>query len=206
MIPSRNPMYSEFLKEIDDTLDAESVLRGRKRPDGVARGAHHIDIHGSGRDQTPQYIVDGGSYDIPYGALIAASLDNVLVAGRCVSSTREANGSARVSGTCIAMGHAVGLAAASAVDGDVRSLGVSDLRGPNHRDRRYRRGSRLGSVVCLHVDLVMGTPGIPEHDQQTISSVDCLEEQPTGVQLGPPSMSRVGVRYIQYFQSKSLLY
>src|SRR5690606_40309587 len=61
---------------------------------------------------------DGRSYDIPYRSLIPQNLRNLLVAGRCFSSTREANGSARVMGPCLSMGEAAGTAAALCVAGN----------------------------------------------------------------------------------------
>lgn len=115
----------------DVTLGTQDAIESRKRPDGVARGGHHVDIHGSGTYQKRVHLADGGSYDIPYGALVPADLTNVLVAGRCLSSTREANGSARVMGTCLAMGQAVGTAAALGVQEGtrlVRDIPVSRLR------------------------------------------------------------------------------
>jgi hypothetical protein len=115
----------------DEVLTAQDVLSARKREDGVAKGCHHIDIHGSGRDQLRQPIPDGGSYDIPFGALVAKGLNNVMMAGRCLSATREAHGSARVMGTCMAMGQAVGTAgalASSTQAGSIRQLPVGELR------------------------------------------------------------------------------
>lgn len=114
----------------EETLRTEDVVEGRKRPDGVARGAHHVDIHGSGTDQVRRYVRDGRSYDIPYGALIPVGPTNLLVAGRCLSSEREANGSARVMGTCLAMGQAAGTAAAMAADAgtEAGAVDVSALR------------------------------------------------------------------------------
>lgn len=111
----------------EETLTTAAVVAGEKRADGVARGAHHVDVHGSGTKQTREYVRDGRSYDIPFGALIPVGLENVLVAGRCLSSEREANGSARVIGTCLAMGQAAG-AAAAMTDGDVRAIDVGELR------------------------------------------------------------------------------
>lgn len=55
----------------DAVLTAEDVLSARKRDDGVAKGCHHIDLHGAGREQLRKFIPDGGSYDIPFGVLIA---------------------------------------------------------------------------------------------------------------------------------------
>lgn len=115
----------------DVVLGREDVLRGIKRPDGVAKGGHHVDIHGEGTYQKRIPVDAGMSYDIPYGALIPERLTNVIVAGRCVSSDREANGSARVIGTCMAMGQAAGTAAAIVANrglADVRDCDVAELR------------------------------------------------------------------------------
>jgi hypothetical protein len=75
-------------------------------------------------------IKDGGSYDIPYGCLLPRNTSNLLVAGRCLSATREAHGSARVMGTCMGMGQAAGTAAAiAAAEGaSLRQLSVAALR------------------------------------------------------------------------------
>ncbi|MCR6671335.1 FAD-dependent oxidoreductase [Devosia ginsengisoli] len=115
----------------EEMLTAEDVLSARKREDGVAKGCHHIDVHGAGRDQLRKPIPNGGSYDIPFGALVAKGLENVMMVGRCFSATREAHGSARVMGTCMAMGQAAGTAAAmtgSTQAGTLRQLPVADLR------------------------------------------------------------------------------
>jgi len=96
----------------DYTLTQEEVVEGKDHPNSVARGAHHVDIHGSGKDQIRIPVNDGGSYAIPFACLLPVGLKNVLVAGRCLSADRGANGSARVMGTCLATGQAVGAAAA----------------------------------------------------------------------------------------------
>jgi len=115
----------------EHVLTAEEVLEGRKSPEVVAKGGHHVDIHGAGTYQKRIPVREGRSYDIPYGCLIPRALKNVLVAGRCLSSTREANGSARVMGTCLATGQAAGTAAAlCATHGrsDVRDLPIGLLQ------------------------------------------------------------------------------
>ena len=85
------------------------------------------------REQTAATIKDGGSYDIPFGCLVPKGLRNVLVSGRCLSATRDAHSSARVMGTCMAMGQAAGTAAGmcgldEGWQGDVRSVRVPTLR------------------------------------------------------------------------------
>ena len=51
-------------------------------------------------------------YDIPLDCLRPVELDNVLVAGRCLSADAGAMTSARVIGTALATGWAAGTAAA----------------------------------------------------------------------------------------------
>lgn len=115
----------------EETLVADDVVGGRKRTDGIAKGSHHVDIHGEGTAQIRIPVNNGGSYDIPYGTLVPKGLENVLVAGRCLSSTREANGSARVMGSCLGTGQAAGTAAGlllPAGSSDVRDVDVAELR------------------------------------------------------------------------------
>ena len=125
-----------------EVLTADDVLSGRKRADGIGKGAHELDVHAGGRGHRREMIKDGGSYDIPFGCLIPRGTSNLLVAGRCFSATREAHGSARVMGTCMAMGQAAGTAAAMSAlrDEPLRQLSVSALR-----DRLEAQGCVLES-------------------------------------------------------------
>ena len=94
-------------------LTREDVLGARKFDDGVARAGWPIELWQAGHlGATYEYLADGETYDIPLRSLRARDVDNLFVAGRCMSATREALGSARVIGTCLATGEAVGLAAA----------------------------------------------------------------------------------------------
>ena len=77
-------------------------------------------------------VPNGGSYDMPYQMLIAKGISNLYVAGRCMSADREAHGSARVMGPCMAQGEAAGLGAMLSIrsdkPGDIRSLSIERLR------------------------------------------------------------------------------
>ena len=94
------------------TLSQDEVVNATRHSDCIAHGSHHVDIHGAGTAQVRIPVKKGLAYDIPYRCLIPMGLKNVIVAGRCLSSDRGANGSARVMGTCIATGQAAGTAAA----------------------------------------------------------------------------------------------
>ena len=55
------------------------------------------------------------NYDIPWGALLSADRDNLLMAGRCISGDFIAHSSYRMSGNAVPMGEAAGIGAALAV-------------------------------------------------------------------------------------------
>ncbi|MCC7484236.1 MAG: FAD-dependent oxidoreductase [Burkholderiales bacterium] len=115
----------------EHVLTGEEVINASKHKDVVAKGAQHVDIHQDGIRQVRIPIANGGSYDIPWGCLVPKKLANVLVAGRCLSATREGMGTARTMGPCMAMGHAVGTAAALGIESrfkDVRQLPVLALQ------------------------------------------------------------------------------
>ncbi len=97
-------------------LTSEDVLGARKFPDGIARSAYPVDIHNpAGTGTVIQDVPKGDYYEIPYRCLVPLGIDNLLVAGRCVSATHEAQASLRVMPQCFAMGEAAGVAAATAV-------------------------------------------------------------------------------------------
>jgi len=99
-------------------LTREDVLSGRTFDDGVARASWPIELWQDGQlGATYEYLDDGRAYDIPLRCLQARDVENLFMAGRCMSATHEALGSARVIGTCLATGEAVGIAAARLAGG-----------------------------------------------------------------------------------------
>ena len=101
---------------------------GVKHDDSVCKGGHEIDVHGDKENHFRKTIKDAGSYDIPFGCLIPKGMNNLLLAGRCLSADRIAHSSARVMGTCMAMGQAAGTAAAMCVKDDVSPTELDILR------------------------------------------------------------------------------
>jgi glycine/D-amino acid oxidase-like deaminating enzyme len=100
-------------------LTREDVLGGRRFDDGVARASWPIELWEEERlGAAYEYLEDGRTYEIPLRSLQARDVDNLFVAGRCMSATHEALGSARVIGICLAAGEAVGRAAAGQAAGD----------------------------------------------------------------------------------------
>jgi len=79
--------------------------------------------------------------EIPFRSLIARSVDNLLVPGRCCSAEYHAIGSIRVIGPSMGMGQAAGLGAAMFVD--------SDLSAVRELDGRLVRAAMITNGVAL---------------------------------------------------------
>lgn len=121
------------------TLGLQDLRAGRTFPDAVTFGTFGIDIHEvkSGEETKSAHGTPIRPYEIPYRCLLPESVQGMLFAGRCISGTHEAHASYRVTGTCMAMGQAAGLAAAMAA-AENRSPGQID--GPSLRRALRDRG------------------------------------------------------------------
>ena len=115
------PGYRESRRiEGDYLLNENDVLENRIFPDAVAYGGWQMDEHVRGGirdlDKIPSRILNfNGCYTIPWRCYYAKDLENVMLAGRDISTSKMAYGSTRVMGTCSVGGQAVGTAAAMAV-------------------------------------------------------------------------------------------
>ena len=99
-------VHGEYcLREVD-------VRQARKFEDAVCRCCWPIEYWDPDQGVSLEYLPDNASYDIPLRSLKVRGLRNVWVAGKCLSAERYAQASARVVGTCWAMGEAAGRAAA----------------------------------------------------------------------------------------------
>ena len=94
-------------------LTAEDLKACTRFPDAIAAGNYDIDIHNPEGSGTSHYYFPAGSYyTIPYRSLIPRGVDNLLVAGRCISATHEAQASVRIMPICASTGEAAGVGAA----------------------------------------------------------------------------------------------
>jgi len=112
-------------------LTAEDVLGARKWDDAVARGTYPIDIHNpEGQGTLLRRLPPGEFYEIPLRCLIPQRLDQLMVAGRCLSGTHEAHSSYRVMPISMATGQAAGVCAALAARAGkaVRDVPASDVQ------------------------------------------------------------------------------
>lgn len=113
--------------EGDYILTVDDFLAARSFPDDIARNAYYIDIHlaNSKSEMTFNHLPPGVSHGVPYRIMLPVGIDNLWVAGRCVSSDRAVQGSLRVMPNCFSMGQASGTAAALALRDGASSRGIS---------------------------------------------------------------------------------
>jgi hypothetical protein len=95
-------------------LTRGDVLGARKFHDAACRSAWPIEYWDSRRGVSLEYLPDGEYYEIPLRSLKLRGVENVWVAGKCLSADPYAQASARAAGTCWAMGAASGGAARAA--------------------------------------------------------------------------------------------
>lgn len=111
-------------------LNFEDVLSSREFPDGIGRGGHPIDIQPVPKELQGVKLPPRWYFNIPYRALVPREVDDLLVAGRCISATHEASGCTRPTVQCMITGEAAGVAAAMCSQGDIqpRDLDAGALR------------------------------------------------------------------------------
>ena len=97
-------------------LTAEELKACTKFDDAIAAGNYDIDIHNpEGAGTSHYFFKDGEYYTIPYRCLLPKYADNLLVAGRCISSTHEAQASCRIMPIVTTLGQAAGVASAVSI-------------------------------------------------------------------------------------------
>ncbi len=126
----------EYLVTIDDYNAC------RKFADGIAQSAYPIDVHGKSELVHPRGFAPGEFFEIPYGALVAKGVDNLLVAGRCISASFWAQSAIRVQLVCHALGEAAGIAASMALD---LSCAVKQVDGAAVRAEMQARGGTFAA-------------------------------------------------------------
>ncbi len=99
----------------EHVLNEREIIASKDWDDSICYGSFFIDIHnctGPGMDEESWRPEKGFKYQIPYRSIVPKKVDNLLVAGRCISVTHVALGSTRVMPQCGALGEAAGAAAA----------------------------------------------------------------------------------------------
>jgi hypothetical protein len=114
------------------TVTEDDARNLKRYPDGIARSSWDIDVWPATSVTAPAVdretdefaerralMQQGACFDIRYGCIVAEGLDNLLMAGRCISAEHVAQSSLRIQQTCMATGQAAGVAAALSIDAGV---------------------------------------------------------------------------------------
>ena len=101
------------------TLTVEDYVRRRVFPDQIARNSYAVDLHDAShfyenKNANTPYgkYGKGDSHGIPLRCLIPRGMDDLLVAGRCISCERPVQSSLRIIPVCFVTGEAAGAVAA----------------------------------------------------------------------------------------------
>lgn len=166
----------------DVILTEEDIVSKKDFPDGCVPSTWSIDLHYPKKEYADKFpdnpfisvAVHGKGvdrsygYPVPYRCFYSRNIDNLFMAGRCISVTHEALGTVRVMKTCGMMGEVVGKAAAVCV-----------LRECFPRDVYERYWSELDELLKL--------PGKAYRENVQASFTIPADALPLASQFGPPS-------------------
>jgi hypothetical protein len=115
----------------DYVLTEEDCRSCVKFEDAIAACNYDLDIHNpEGTGTSHYYFPAGAYYTIPYRSLIPKNINNMLVAGRCISSDHGAQASYRIMPVVCCIGEAAGSAIGLAVknNSSVREVNTEELQ------------------------------------------------------------------------------
>jgi hypothetical protein len=126
-------------------MNSKDYCNGTVFEDSVCYSYWFIDIH---RDNEPayiKYIKHDKTPTIRLSSMISKDFENLMMAGRCVSSDRETNSALRVKASCMAMGEAVGVAAAISISENIR---VKDVCIEKLKKSLSEQGAIVPGISC----------------------------------------------------------
>lgn len=89
----------KYIYTIDD------LKSGKKFEHPVVISNYPVDVHSNERDKSTLQVVQ--DYQLPVESLMSADINNLFVAGRCLSADFMAQGALRVQASCFAMGEGI---------------------------------------------------------------------------------------------------
>jgi len=110
------------------TLTTDDVMHGTPFDDTIGVDVSAFDVHApKGEDVDFQGLKP---YEIPYRCMVPKGVEQLLVAGRCISADHGAHGRTRNMPACMAMGQAAGIAASIAIGSNttVRHVSTENLQ------------------------------------------------------------------------------
>ncbi len=124
----------------DLVLTQDDIVTKKEFPDGCVPSTWSIDLHYPKKQYAEKFpdnpfisiaehdrrIDRDYGYPVPYRCFYSRNIENMFMAGRCISVTHEALGTVRVMKTCGMMGEVVGKAASICINHDCPPSAVYD--------------------------------------------------------------------------------
>ena len=137
----------------DYVLTENDIEEKRDFPDGVCIGGWPMDVHAPLGIYDPgpatEFIPVTGIYNIPFRCLYSRDVENLMMAGRNISVTHVALGSARVMATCACMGQAVGTAAKCCADLEIAPAALAQRHPEVLREKLARADQTVAGLKEL---------------------------------------------------------
>ena len=154
----------------EKSMTKEMILRQEIPEDRIAITAYGIDLHSPevGGQNILYYLEPGQYYGVPYGVMIPKTdIENLMVAGKCVSAEEDATSGVLCSGICMAMGEAAGTACA---------LGVRENVSPRNMDVKKVQKALKTHGAILDPEPVPKTAGYPVYENPLKKNPDLLQK------------------------------
>jgi FAD dependent oxidoreductase len=139
------------------TLTQEDIVNNMRFPDAIALGGGPMDLHEPLGSGVAMWVPDA-PFEIPLRCLLPQRVEGIVVAGRAISATREANGGSRHMGTAMCLGEAAGTYAALCAQGEAQ------LARPQHEWIRQMLREH-GALVSVDDALAATRMDRSEHNQ-----------------------------------------
>jgi len=111
-------------------LTIRDILTNKDFDDSIGFSSHPVDIYPMPNECRDIESALRSWFRVPYRSLVAKDMENLLLAGRLISATREASGCIRPTICCMVTGEAAGTAAAllAVAGGAAKNIDIAALR------------------------------------------------------------------------------
>ncbi|MEX0670396.1 MAG: FAD-dependent oxidoreductase [Pirellulales bacterium] len=151
----------------DVVLTQDDIVTKREFSDGCVPSTWSIDLHYPKKEYAGKFpdnpfisiavhdqrVDRTYGYPVPYRCFYSKDVDNLFMAGRCISVTHEALGTVRVMKTCGMMGEVVGKAASVAVKRGTTPRGVYDKHWSEMHDLLQLPGKARRATLQSAIDI-----------------------------------------------------
>ena len=201
----------------DVVLTEEDVVSKRDFPDGCVPSTWSIDLHYPKQQYAEKFpdnpfisiAVHGKGvdrsygYPVPYRCFYSRNIDNLFMAGRCISVTHEALGTTRVMKTCGMMGEVVGKAASictlnQCTPRQVYEDHLSDLLNLVQLPGKARRSTPSGEIVIPSDALPLAGPMGPPTGKELGKLKGIVVDDDQAVLKGTWTVGTGLPNYVQY--------